>query len=84
MKKVLMICICLIVAIALSNCDISVDKVKAQENLNVDDMNFGDIYYRNINGMKYLIVIGDRCMTITNLTKDSLECAYYRYETPSK
>lgn len=71
MKKILLV----IIAIILSNCEISPRKAEAQTAYKLDEYMIG---YREINGMKYAIFVpGDRTIytgaAVVNVTKDELE-----------
>jgi hypothetical protein len=73
--------ILLIIAIIFSNCDIKPRTAKANEGNLLCDVSPACVTYRyiNIGGMKYLITgIYYGGSTVTNITKDSLECEYYR------
>ena len=71
-----------IITITLSNCEISTQKVNAARNT-YEHKNFSDlnpnISYETINGMEYMFIHHHNGgWTDINLTKDSLECEYYR------
>lgn len=77
MKRIIL----LLIAIVLSNCEISPRKVKAESIEN--GLNY---VYHYSGGMKYVIILskgaaygGNSYSTsVINITKDSLECEYYR------
>lgn len=80
MKKILFLLVC---AIILSNCDISPRKANAYYKLAgfaYEGAGYNVYYdYATFNNMKY--VIGEAFnggIVIINITKDSLECEYYR------
>lgn len=78
MKKIL---ICLIGAIILCNCEVSVQKAKAQNDLTYGTVN---VVTKTINGMEYASFIlrgsvyGGSSYTVStvNLTKDKLEIEF--------
>lgn len=77
MKKLLG---CLLLAIILSNCEISVKKTNAQDNngpfflMNADGGGLVNYIYKDWKGMKYVVISSYNGGTVTiNLTKDELE-----------
>jgi hypothetical protein len=67
--------------VIFSNCEITPRGVKANEGNLLCGVNSACITsrYIAIDGMKYLITgMYYGGSTVTNITKDSLECAYYR------
>jgi len=75
MKKILLI----VLAIMLSNCEISVRKSEAQK-VSMGkygyDLKYKDVY---VSGMKYNIYNYDELtIVVVNVTRDSLECEYYK------
>lgn len=80
MKKIILLSL---IAIVLSNCEISPRKVQANQ------IKYGlNFIYHHEGTMKYLIVMtrgnayggNSYCITVANLTKDSLECEHYRQQ----
>jgi len=75
MKKILLI----VLAIMLSNCEISVRKSEAQK---VSMGKYGyDLKYKDVytGGMRYNIYsYSYRSLVVVNVTRDSLECLYYK------
>ena len=74
--------IALIIAIIFSNCEISPRKVKASNPSILCVNEFGACVQQKfimIDNMKYMITaMYNGGSTVTNITKDSLECEYYR------
>jgi len=79
MRKYILAFLC---AVILSNCEISTRQVNAARST-YEHRNFVDgdpsVFYETINGMEYMFLYTHYGgWTEVNLTKDSLECAYYK------
>jgi hypothetical protein len=74
--------IALIIAVIFSNCDISPRKAKASNDSILCVNEHGACVQQKfimIDNMKYMITaMVNSGNTVTNITKDSLECEYYR------
>jgi len=73
--------IALVIAVIFSNCEISPRKAKA-DNCELNCSSYSMCWvssYRYESGMKYLFFVNYNGGSIqVNITKDSLECEYYR------
>lgn len=81
MKKFIVLLLCIVV---LSNCEISPRRVEAQDcytSAHISDNSCSNISYHEIDDMKFAIIHTYYGGTESiNLTKDSLECEYYRLQ----